>query len=342
MLSLKKFNAFGLSAHAKHLDIAESPESLLALWQEAKKQKQPVLLLGGGSNILFTEDFEGTVILNRIMGIQCQETDNLWRLHVGAGENWHDLVCYSLQNRIYGLENLALIPGCAGAAPIQNIGAYGIEFRDICEYVDVLNLENGERMRLSADECQFGYRDSVFKHKYKENHSITSVGLLLKKNWQPILNYGALTKLSKGSITPHQIFSLVCAIRTSKLPDPAIAGNAGSFFKNPIVSAEVAATIKENYPDSPQYYSHTDGAFKLAAGWLIEQCNLKGYRIGGAAVHLKQALVLINQENATGKDVIALAAYIRQQVIRKFGVLLEPEVRFIGAKGEIDAVECIS
>ncbi|KAA1174526.1 UDP-N-acetylmuramate dehydrogenase [Photorhabdus heterorhabditis] len=341
MLSLKKFNAFGLSAYAKHLDVAESTESLLALWQEAKNQKQPVLLLGGGSNVLFTEDFEGTVILNRIMGIQCQETDESWHLHVGAGENWHDLVCYSLQNQIYGLENLALIPGCAGAAPIQNIGAYGAEFRDVCEYVDVLNLKSGEKVRLSADKCQFGYRDSIFKHKYKENCFVISVGLLLKKNWQPILNYGDLTKLSKGSVTPRQIFDLVCTMRTSKLPNPAVVGNAGSFFKNPIVSAEIAAKIKENYPDSPQY-PHTNETFKLAAGWLIEQCNLKGYRIGGAAVHLRQALVLINQENATCKDVIALSAYVRQQVIRKFGVLLEPEVRFIGSKGEIDAVECIS
>ncbi|NHB94703.1 UDP-N-acetylmuramate dehydrogenase [Photorhabdus cinerea] len=341
MLSLKEFNTFGLSAYAKHLDVAESTESLLVLWQEAKNQKQPVLLLGGGSNVLFTEDFEGTVILNRIMGIQCQETDESWHLHVGAGENWHDLVCYSLQNQIYGLENLALIPGCAGAAPIQNIGAYGTEFRDVCEYVDVLNLKSGEKMRLSADECQFGYRDSIFKHKYKENYFVISVGLLLEKNWQPILNYGDLTKLSKGSVTPRQIFDLVCTMRTSKLPNPAVAGNAGSFFKNPIVSAEIAAKIKENYPDSPQY-PHTNGTFKLAAGWLIEQCNLKGYRIGGAAVHLRQALVLINQENATGKDIIALAAYVCQEVIRKFGVLLEPEVRFIGSKGEIDAVECIS
>lgn len=341
MLSLKEFNTFGLSAHAKCLDIAESAESLLALWQKAKSQKQPVLLLGGGSNVLFAEDFEGTVILNRIMGIQYQETDESWRLHVGAGENWHELVCYSLKNQIYGLENLALIPGCAGAAPIQNIGAYGIEFRDVCEYVDVLSLETGEQTRLSVDECQFGYRDSVFKHKYQESYFIISVGLLLKKNWQPMLSYGDLTRLSRGSVTPQQIFDSVCTMRTSKLPDPAITGNAGSFFKNPIVSAEVAVKIKESYPDSPQY-PHANGMFKLAAGWLIERCNLKGYRIGGASVHLRQALVLINQGNATGRDIIALAAYIRQQVISKFGVLLEPEVRFIGSKGEIDAVECIS
>ncbi|OCA55826.1 UDP-N-acetylmuramate dehydrogenase [Photorhabdus namnaonensis] len=341
MLSLKEFNTFGLSVYAKRLDIAESAESLLALWQKAKSEKQPVLLLGGGSNVLFTANFEGTVILNRIMGIQQQETDESWHLHVGAGENWHELVCYSLKNQIYGLENLALIPGCVGAAPIQNIGAYGIEFRDVCEYVDVLNLETGEQTRLSAGECQFGYRDSVFKHKYKANYSILSVGLLLKKNWQPILNYGELTRLSKDNVTPQQIFDSVCAMRTSKLPDPAMTGNAGSFFKNPIVSAEVAARIKENYPDSPQY-PYTHGMFKLAAGWLIEHCNLKGYRIGGASVHLRQALVLINQENAIGKDVVSLAAYIRQQVISKFGVLLEPEVRFIGTKGEIDAVECIS
>ncbi|MEQ1977485.1 UDP-N-acetylmuramate dehydrogenase [Xenorhabdus sp. SGI240] len=338
---LKAFNTFGLLASADHIGIATSIESLLALWQEAMEKDHPILLLGGGSNILFTENFKGTVILNRILGINIQESDTAWHIHVGAGENWHELITYLFKQRIYGLENLALIPGNVGSAPIQNIGAYGVEFKNVCEYVDFVELKTGNSIRLMANECQFAYRDSIFKHQYKDGYAITAVGLRLNKKWEPILTYGALAQFLREKVTPEQIFDAVCEMRQSKLPDPALMGNAGSFFKNPIVSIELAYRIKSEYPNCPQY-PHDEHSVKIAAGWLIEQCQLKGYAIGGAAVHLKQSLVLINKGNATGQDVITLAAYVRSKVAEKFNIFLEPEVRFIGSIGEIDAVECIS
>ncbi|CDG15980.1 UDP-N-acetylmuramate dehydrogenase [Xenorhabdus doucetiae] len=338
---LKAFNTFGISACADHIGIATSIESLLTLWQEAMEKDHPILLLGGGSNVLFTENFKGTVILNRILGINIQESDTAWHVHAGAGENWHELITYLFNQQIYGLENLALIPGNVGSAPIQNIGAYGIEFKQVCEYVDFVELKTGNSMRLTANECQFAYRDSIFKHQYKDDYVITAVGLRLNKKWEPILTYGALAQFSREKVTPKQIFDTVCEMRQNKLPDPALMGNAGSFFKNPIVSIELAYRIKSEYPDCPQY-PHDEHNIKIAAGWLIEQCQLKGYVIGGAAVHTKQALVLINKDNATGQDIIALAAYVRNKVAEKFNIFLEPEVRFIGSEGEIDAVECIS
>ncbi|MDC9595015.1 UDP-N-acetylmuramate dehydrogenase [Xenorhabdus sp. IM139775] len=338
---LKAFNTFGISARADHIGIATSIESLLTLWREAMEKNHPILLLGGGSNVLFTEDFKGTVILNRILGINIQESDTAWHVRVGAGENWHELITYLFNQQIYGLENLALIPGNVGSAPIQNIGAYGIEFKQVCEYVDFVELKTGNSIRLTANECLFSYRDSIFKHQYKNDYVITAVGLRLNKKWEPILTYGALAQFSREKATPKQIFDSVCEMRQNKLPDPALMGNAGSFFKNPIVSIELAYRIKSEYPDCPQY-SYDEHSVKIAAGWLIEQCQLKGYSIGGAAVHTKQALVLINKNNATGQDVIALAAHVRNKVAEKFNIFLEPEVRFIGCEGEIDAVECIS
>ncbi|MDC9589055.1 UDP-N-acetylmuramate dehydrogenase [Xenorhabdus sp. XENO-10] len=338
---LKTLNTFCISASADYIGIATSIESLLALWQEAIEKNHPILLLGGGSNVLFTENFKGTVILNRILGINIQESDTAWHIHVGAGENWHELITYLFKQQIYGLENLALIPGNVGSAPIQNIGAYGIEFKHVCEYVDFIELKTGNPIRLTANECQFAYRDSIFKHQYKDGYAITAVGLCLNKKWEPILTYGALAQFSRENVTPKQIFDAVCEMRQSKLPDPMLMGNAGSFFKNPIVSIELAYKIKSEYPDCPQY-PYNEQSVKIAAGWLIDQCQLKGYSIGGAAVHTKQALVLINKGNATGQDVIALAAYIYNNVAEKFNIFLEPEVRFIGSEGEIDAVECIS
>ncbi|MBD2812283.1 UDP-N-acetylmuramate dehydrogenase [Xenorhabdus sp. Vera] len=338
---LKAFNTFGISACADHIATATTIESLLSLWQKAQGKDHPILLLGGGSNVLFTENFKGTVILNRILGINIQESDTAWHIHVGAGENWHELITYLLKQQVYGLENLALIPGNVGSAPIQNIGAYGIEFKHVCEYVDVIELKTGNSIRLMKNECEFAYRDSIFKHQHKDGYAITAVGLNLNKAWEPILTYGSLAQFSREDVTPEQIFYSVCEMRQSKLPDPAIMGNAGSFFKNPIISVGLAQKIKSQYPNCPQYH-HNENSVKTAAGWLIDQCNLKGYSIGDAAVHTQQALVLINKGNATGKDIITLAAYVRSRVAEKFNIFLEPEVRFIGSNGEIDAVECIS
>ncbi|MBI6550727.1 UDP-N-acetylmuramate dehydrogenase [Xenorhabdus lircayensis] len=337
---LKAFNTFSISARAEHIGIATSIESLLSLWQEAMRKDHPILLLGGGSNILLTENFNGTVILNRILGIDIKESDTAWHIHVGAGENWHELITHLLKQQIHGLENLALIPGNVGSAPIQNIGAYGIEFKHVCEYVDFVELKTGNSIRLMTNECQFAYRDSIFKHQYKDGYAITAVGLRLNKEWEPTLTYGGLAQFSREDVTPEQIFNTVCEMRQSKLPDPAVMANAGSFFKNPIVSTELAQKIQSEYPDCPQY--HNEHSVKIAAGWLIDQCHLKGYSIGDAAVHTKQALVLINKGNATGQDIVTLAAYVHNKVAEKFNIFLEPEVRFIGSEGEIDAVECIS
>ncbi|WP_338634940.1 UDP-N-acetylmuramate dehydrogenase [Erwinia persicina] len=339
--SLKSWNTFSLDARARHISVVKTIEDLCQCWQESARQKEPVLLLGEGSNVLFLEDFAGQVIINRIKGISVEEAEDAWLVHVGAGENWHQLVETLLEQNLAGLENLALIPGCTGSAPIQNIGAYGVELEQVCHYVDVVRLCDGTVQRLTAAECQFGYRDSIFKHHYREGYAIVAVGLYLQKNWTPVLNYGDLKNLDPLTVTPRQVFDAVCAMRRSKLPDPEVTGNAGSFFKNPLVSAETAAYLKARYPDIP-HYPQEKGEVKLAAGWLIDQCSLKGFRHGGAAVHQQQALVLINAENASGQDIVELARIVRQRVAEKFTVWLEPEVRFIAAQGETDAVEVIA
>ncbi|KQN57424.1 MULTISPECIES: UDP-N-acetylmuramate dehydrogenase [unclassified Erwinia] len=339
--SLKPWNTFSLEASAAGICVADSVEALCRAWLQSQQRSEPVLLLGEGSNVLFLEDFQGQVIVNRIMGIEVTESSDAWHLHVGSGENWHALVQSTLRDGYPGLENLAMIPGCAGSAPIQNIGAYGVELEKVCEYVDIVRLADGSRQRLSAEECRFAYRDSVFKHQYREGYALIALGLRLNKIWQPVLTYGELRELDRDRVTPQQVFETVCRMRSSKLPDPAVTGNAGSFFKNPLVSAEMARQLKEQYDTIP-LYPQENGEMKLAAGWLIDRCNLKGFRMGGAAVHQQQALVLINTGNATGQDVVALAREVRQRVGKKFNVWLEPEVRFISAQGETDAVEVIA
>lgn len=339
--SLKPWNTFHLDVNAAALDVVSNRDELMHCWVEGQRMAQPVLLLGEGSNVLFLEDFAGQIIINRIKGIEINETEQAWHLHVGAGENWHQLVEYLLARNIPGLENLAMIPGCVGSAPIQNIGAYGVELKQVCEYVDVLDLTSGIEQRLSAAECQFGYRDSIFKHRYQKGFAILAVGFLLPKQWLPVVTYGDLTKLVPEQITPQKIFDTVCQMRSSKLPDPKLTGNAGSFFKNPVVSPAQSLALKKEYPNAP-LYPQSDGNMKLAAGWLIEQCELKGYRVGGAAVHRQQALVLINENHATAQDIVALAKTVRARVGEKFTVWLEPEVRFIAAQGECNAVEVIS
>ncbi len=335
---LKQLNTFSLAVYASNLVVADTEKQLVDAWHNAGCAHQPCLVLGEGSNVLFMENFNGTVVLNRIKGIDCHSTADAWCLHIGAGENWHELVCYTLKHAMAGLENLALIPGCTGSAPIQNIGAYGVELKDFCEYVDVVNLASGKKQRLTREQCQFGYRDSIFKHRYHHGYAITAIGLKLSKIWTPVLSYGDLSRLDSETVTPGQIFDAVCAMRRSKLPDPAVTGNAGSFFKNPVVSVEKAQTIMHHYADVP-LYPQADNRVKLAAGWLIEQCCLKGYQLGGAAIHHHQALVIINHNNASGQDITNLAKHVHHQVALKFGIKLEPEVRFIAATGEINASE---
>lgn len=340
MINLKNAHTFGIEAYAQQLQKITKVEDFITLYQVAKQQNLPILFIGQGSNLLFVDDFQGIVALNQLKGIEHQEDEKFHYLHVAGGENWHNLVQWTLQHNIPGLENLALIPGCAGSAPIQNIGAYGVEFKDVCNYVDGLNLLTGEVQRLSAEECLFGYRDSIFKHQYKDHFVIVAVGLKLTKAWQPKVQYGGLNALAEQDRHAQKIFEQVCEIRQSKLPDPAKTGNAGSFFKNPVISAQQFAELQKAYPQMPAF-PQANGEVKLAAGWLIDQCGLKGYQIGGAMVHPKQALVLINYQQATSQDIVALAKHVRQQVLQKFNVALEPEVRFIGSLGEVNAVEVI-
>lgn len=329
---LKPFHTFGLDVKAKKIIEAYDVKDFVQIWHQYSTE--PKLVIGEGSNILFCDDFNGVVILNCLKGIDIKETATSWLLHVASGENWHELVCCTVEKNIAGLENLALIPGLVGAAPIQNIGAYGVEFKQYCEYVEVLLPETGELVRLSFSECEFSYRDSIFKHEFKDKAIIVAIGLALPKSWQPEISYGALQELKNDpDLTAKKIFNKVCEIRRSKLPDPSITGNAGSFFKNPVVSKSVADKLRLIDPSMP-YYEQDSQSVKLAAGWLIEKAGLKGHTVGGAAVHDKQALVLINHNLATTSDVIMLAKQVVDTVYQQFSVQLEHEVRFINQTHE--------
>jgi UDP-N-acetylmuramate dehydrogenase len=268
-----------------------------------------------------------------------QETADAWLLHVAAGENWPALIQWTLQHQMPGMENLALIPGTVGAAPVQNIGAYGVEFCQFCEYVDTWHFADGHRQRYSAVACQFGYRDSLFKHALHDQVIITAVGLRIPKQWQPVVEYGPLKALGANA-TAEQIFMTVCELRQSKLPDPSLLGNAGSFFKNPVVSATQAAALKQQHPAIP-CFTTGEGQNKLAAGWLIDQAGLKGFRLGHAGVHRDQALVLVNLGNACAAEILQLAKHVASTVKQQFSVQLEPEVRFIGKSGEINSLQAI-
>ncbi|BFQ94482.1 UDP-N-acetylmuramate dehydrogenase [Gallibacterium anatis] len=333
--NLQPYHTFAIPASAKQIYQVDQADELYHLWQQAQHQQLPVLLLGEGSNVLFTEDFSGIVLLNRIKGIQYHADADFHYFKVGSGENWHQFVSYCVERNIGGLENLALIPGCVGSAPVQNIGAYGVELKDVCQAVEVVDLSTGKQFVLQNNECQFGYRESIFKHQYRDHYAVIAVHFKLAKQWEPILHYGNLAQLDPQQLTPKAVFQQVCAIRQAKLPDPKKIGSAGSFFKNPLVSAEQFQWLQKQYPDIP-HYPQADGSVKLAAGWLIDRCGLKGYQLGGAAVHDKQALVIINKERASGSDVVALARYICHNVAERFGVVLQPEVRFIGNNSEID------
>ncbi|WP_064601591.1 UDP-N-acetylmuramate dehydrogenase [Photobacterium sp. J15] len=336
--SLAPFHTFGIEVAAEHIIVAESPRELVAIWQDEQYCSLPKMVVGQGSNILFCEDYAGVIVLNRIRGVEVTETADSYLLHVGAGEDWHQLVSSTIENNMPGLENLALIPGCVGSSPIQNIGAYGVELKDVCQYVDVIELETGKQSRIAAEDCQFGYRDSVFKHAMKNTHAIVAVGLCLSKHWQPNISYGPLAKFDAEDVTPQAIFDEVCRIRQLKLPDPKVLGNAGSFFKNPVVESKLRDKLLTLYPDMPSY-AMADGSYKLAAGWLIDRCGLKGYQSGGAKVHEQQALVLINHHHATAQDVLTLARHVVSSVAQKFGVSLEHEVRFMNAHQETTLAE---
>ncbi|MXP50793.1 UDP-N-acetylmuramate dehydrogenase [Pantoea sp. SoEX] len=337
--SLKVKNTLGLDVSTRFLIVAEKKETILDAWKFSKFLKLPFLILGEASNVLFVEDFAGIIVLNRIQGINIYEDSKLWKLHIGAGENWHKLVQNMLTKGIFGLENLAWIPGTVGSVPIQNIGAYGVELKDFCSYVDVLHLKNGDIKRIYSTECNFSYRNSIFKNKYWTDFVIIAVGISLKKKWQPILTYNDLKYLKP--ISAWDIFNEIFLIRKRKIPDPKVIGNVGSFFKNPIVTKKEAKLLLRYFPTMP-CYPYINNQIKLAAGWLIEQCNLKEFYIGDSGIYKNQALILINKGHATSQDILSLAREIRIRVGKKFNIWLEPEVRFIKAKGECDAVAMLS
>lgn len=331
-VNLKPFHTFGIDMPCDVLVEATTIEDIMAVYRNPEWESLPKLILGKGSNVLFTEPFHGVVIINQLLGKSITVEEDGILLTVSGGEDWPSLVEWSLEQGLSGLENLAMIPGCAGSAPIQNIGAYGVEFKDVCSYVDYVDLTTFKRVRLSAEECRFDYRDSIFKHELLGRVMIVEVGLKLPTTWAPTLTYGPLKADKDLLTTPREVFDLVCDIRGTKLPDSQVTGNAGSFFKNPIISSESFQTLQDLYPELTGY-PVTDGV-KIAAGWLIDRCGLKGHQIGGAQVHPQQALVIVNVGEATATDILELAWFIKLAVKDKYGVELEHEVRFFDSQQE--------
>ncbi len=331
--SLKLYNTFHLDVFADYFVEVNSAEELAEVISDKRVSSLPKLILGGGSNILFTKNFPGVVINNNLKGIEKTKEDaGAVRVKAGSGERWNDLVTYCVENNYAGVENLSLIPGTVGAAPIQNIGAYGVELKDVFSELEAVNLKTGELKTYSLNDCGFGYRDSIFKHELKNQIMITSVTLKLLKH--PVFNtsYGAIeTELKAMGVTEKNIRAIskaVCNIRLSKLPDPEIIGNAGSFFKNPEVSEEKYESLKKDFPEIVAHKT-VSGNMKLAAGWLIEQCGWKGKVSGHVGMHALQALVLVNYGNATGKELIEHARLVQQSVKEKFAVDMEMEVNIV-------------
>jgi UDP-N-acetylmuramate dehydrogenase len=324
--SLLPYNSFHLDVNASEFISVTTIEEL----QNTLNVKEPKLVMGGGSNLLLTKNVDGLVLKIEINGIDEVKEDNMHiYVRAGAGENWHAFVSYTMKRNWGGLENLSLIPGSVGAAPIQNIGAYGVELKDVFYELEAYDRKEKKVFSFGVNDCQFGYRDSIFKTSEKGRYIILNVTFLLHKN--PVLNthYGAireeLKKMGITSPTIQDVSNAVIKIRQSKLPDPAIIGNAGSFFKNPVVDQAKFLSLSAKYPEMPAY-PHEDQYVKLAAGWLIEQCGWKGYRKGDAGVHALQALVLVNYGHATGKEILELSTRIVESVHKKFGVTLEREV----------------
>ena len=327
--SLREHNSFGLPAVAATLVRVRSDADVRRVVDHPEHGLAPKFILGGGSNVVLTRDVDALVVKVEIMGRRLfQETAEEWIVEAGAGESWHGLVAWTLDNGWPGLENLALIPGSVGAAPVQNIGAYGVELKDRFHSLDAVDLVTGRSITLGPAECHFGYRDSIFKQHLAGKSVITRVRLALPRPWQPVLGYLDLERkmLETGAPRPdaRTVFDWICAIRRAKLPDPAVIGNAGSFFKNPVVTPEQCRDIIGRDPEIV-HYPMPDGSVKLAAGWLIDACGWKGKSVGRAGVYDKQALVLVNRGGASGAEVVTLARAIQESVYGRFGIRLEPE-----------------
>jgi UDP-N-acetylmuramate dehydrogenase len=328
-VSLKPYNSFGLPAVAQSLVRVKSDADVRRVVDHPELGRAPKFILGGGSNIILTRDMPAVVLKVEVTGRRLvEERADAWIVEAGAGESWHELVAWTLAQGWPGLENLALIPGTVGAAPVQNIGAYGLELKDRFESLDAVDLVTGRSVTLGPEICAFGYRDSVFKHSLAGRTLITRVRLRLPRPWQPVLGYLDLERRMRetGVSNPsaQQVFDWICAIRRAKLPDPAVIGNAGSFFKNPVVTPEQCRDIIGRDPEIV-HYPMPDGSVKLAAGWMIDACGWKGKSVGQAAVYEKQALVLVNRGGAIGSEVMTLARAIQESVYGRFGIRLEPE-----------------
>ena len=334
--SLLGHNTFGVDVTCRRFveygDVDELREILAGLSQHPQS---PFLAIGGGSNLLFTDHYEGTILHSAIRGRELvSEEQGVVRLRVGAGEVWDDLVDWCVAHGYYGLENLSYIPGEAGAAAVQNIGAYGKEVGDYIESVETLSVETGEVRVFQQKECEYAYRYSIFKGPLRGKYIVTAVVLRLSTRFEPDLSYGALSRelsargISPDSVNAQLLRKLIIEVRRSKLPEPAELGSAGSFFMNPVVEAQVAEELLQKYPEMPHYSMPT--GVKIPAGWLIEQCGWKGKRVGRVGVYEKQALVLVNFGGGTGKDISDLSRSIQEDVRRRFGIDIYPEVNFIG------------
>ena len=328
-ISLRTRNSFGVDQQAARLVEFETPEDLRTLFAAGIPEKWTVL--AGGNNILFTRDYDGVLLTPVARGITLLSDDgDEVRVRADAGVEWDDLVEWAVGRGLWGIENLSLIPGKAGAAPVQNIGAYGCEAKDAIRRVEMYCVETGAMLTLDAAHCGFGYRESVFKHDLKGRAIITAVEIALTHTPRPRLGYGDVEREveARGGATLRNIREAICAIRRAKLPDPAVLGNAGSFFKNPVVEASVAENLLKAYPEMP-HYPAPEGRVKLAAGWLIDRAGMKGSRKGAVGVHERQALVLVNHGGATGGEVIAFAHEVQERVREKFGIEIDTEVNIL-------------
>ena len=322
---LQTLNSFNIPAITAEILF---PASLNELSEITKDKVAQAYILGEGTNTLFCQPNAPMIIKPNLKGIVVSETEHFFHVSAACAENWHEFVKYCIANGMYGLENLALIPGSVGAAPVQNIGAYGVEVSDFIDRVSWYDFAQQQLIEFSKIESQFGYRNSLFKQALSGKGIITHVHFKLPKLWQPVVSYQGLNDMGLG-VTPTKIMEKVIELRQSKLPDPKQLPNAGSFFKNPVISKQAFQNIQQQY-DSMPFYQQNNGDIKLAAGWLIEQAGLKGFRLKGVGVHEKQALVIVNYASDCGQDIVELAQLIQTKVMDKFGINLDPEVRFIG------------
>lgn len=330
--SLKGFNTFGIETSARWFASFSSADELREITSSSVYNTSPSLLIGRGSNLLFLDNYPGLVLHSNQQKVRVVEHDNRSvLLEAGAGMLWDDLVAYAVRNNWWGIENLSLIPGEVGAAAVQNIGAYGVEFCDVIDSVHVMNLSTGQELKLSVSDCGYGYRTSIFKTSARGVFAVLSVRLRLSRIAEPCFTYPHLEEevLRRGKSDLATIRETIIAIRTAKLPDPELLGNAGSFFMNPVVSFEKWSQLSKEYPAMP-HYRVTDNQVKIPAAWLIEQCGWKGRTIGNAGVYEHQPLVLVNRGGATGREIATLAAEIQHSVEERFGIALIPEVNYIG------------